>query len=237
MWQATGDGHEPLAFGWSQATGDEQKTLLEQGAGFLLYRLAFTRAAARVFVFGRRSAALQRRLGGGQTLTPFRHGFQDPLRELLDDMKGTELMGHLPKNCADRFGIEGRTIGGDPLEHQVALLQGPLQTPQKRFDILMTRIVVEDLIENPLVLPIVDGREDTIGALIEFIGSYVTRKGLKRPVQKRTGQVPLRLFFPQPRPSFGGSQRAQTLGDRARGASSRGGRACYLRPRDAPPSP
>src|SRR6266568_9521166 len=45
--QATGDGHTPLALGGSQATGDEQKPLLEQGVDLLLYRRAFTREAAR----------------------------------------------------------------------------------------------------------------------------------------------------------------------------------------------
>src|SRR5438093_7947976 len=99
----------------------------------------------------------------------------------------------------------------------------------------MVWIVIEDLIENPFVRPVVDCRENAIGALIEFIGRYVPRKGLQCPVQKRTGHMSLRLFFPPPRPSFGGSQRAQTRGDRARGASSRGGRACDLRPPDATP--
>src|SRR6266566_8574496 len=71
--------------------------------------------------------------------------------------------------------------------------------------------------------------------LIECIGSDVTREGLQRPVQQRTAHVSLRLFFPQPRPSFGGSQRAHTRGDHARDASSRGGGAGSLRPPDAPP--
>src|SRR5712691_6599941 len=122
-----------------------------------------------------------------------------------------------------------------PLERQIALIQGRFQAPKKRVDIVMARIVIEDLIQNPFVLSIVDGRQYAIGPLIEFIDSHIARKGLKRPVQKRTAHLTLRLFSPQPRPSFGSWQRAQTHGDRATGASWQGGRASRFLPPGAPP--
>jgi hypothetical protein len=37
---------------------------------------------------------------------------------------------------ADRFGIELRAIGRDPLQGQLSLIQSCLQTPKKRFDIV-----------------------------------------------------------------------------------------------------
>ena len=70
----------------------------------------------------------------------------------------------------------------------------------------MVRIVIKDLIQNPFVLPVVDGREHTIGPLIEFIGRHVARKGLQRPVQKRTAHVSLRLFFPRLCPILDGGK-------------------------------
>ena len=79
-------------------------------------------------------------------------------------MEGTQLMGHCPKDRADRFGIERRAIGRDPFECQIALIQGCFQAPKKRVDLVMARIMIEDLIQNPFVLSIVDGRQDAIGA-------------------------------------------------------------------------
>ena len=90
-------------------------------------------------------------------------------------------MGHLAKDCADRIGIESRAIGRDPLECQVARIESRLQTPKKRFDIPVTLIVIEHLIQHPLILPIVNSREHSIATLIEFIDSRIARKRLKCP--------------------------------------------------------
>ena len=116
--QTTRDEQEPFAFARLQATLDEQEAILEQITDFLLDAFAFACQSARLFVFGRRSAALQLGLGLGQALTLFGHRFQDPFGQFLDDMEGTKLMGHLAKDLADRLGIERRAIGRDPLERQ-----------------------------------------------------------------------------------------------------------------------
>jgi hypothetical protein len=71
-------------------------------------------------------------------------------------MEGTNLMRYLAKDRADRLRIERRAIRRDTLEHQVTIRQGRFQTPQKSRDVVMIGIVIEDLIENPFVLPIVD---------------------------------------------------------------------------------
>ena len=65
--------------------------------------------------------------------------------QLLEDMEGTNLMRHLAKDCADRLRIERRAIGRDPFEGQIARIQGLLQAPKKRFDIIMVRIVIQPL--------------------------------------------------------------------------------------------
>jgi len=107
-----------------------------------------------------------------------------------------------------------------PLSAKLRSSKAAFKRPRKRVDIVVARIVIEDLIQNPFVLPIVDGRQDARGALIEFIDSHIARKGLKSPVQKMYCPSDLAPFFPQPLPSFGSWQRAQTRGDRARGCQS-----------------
>lgn len=235
MRQATGDGQEPWAFGRRQATSDAHTTLLEPLADVLVQRRALTREAARGFGCGRRSAARHRGRGGGHTCTRCGHRCHAPVRPRCDARKGTALLGHLPTNGAERCGRARRALGRAPLERHVALRQGLRHTPHQRFALLRTRIVIEDRRAQPFVRPSVDGREDARGARRACIGSDVPRHGLQCPVQPRTGPGSLRLFFPQPRPRCGGSPRAHTRGARARGASARGGRACALRPPDAPP--
>ena len=44
--------------------------------------------------------------------------------------------------------------------------------------------------------------EHTVGALVEFIGRDIARKGLKCPIQKRAVKLALGLFFPRLQPSF-----------------------------------
>src|SRR5437899_6224404 len=73
----------------------------------------------------------------------FGHCSQDPLRQLLEDMEGTNLMRHLAKDRADRLGRERRTIRRDALECQVTILQGRFHTPPKGRDVVMGGIVIE----------------------------------------------------------------------------------------------
>ena len=226
----TGDGQEPLAFRWCQVALDEHKAILEHGTDFLVDIFAFACQSARLFVCGRWASSLGLRLGLAQAFALCGHRAQDPVGQILDDREETKLIGPLPTDLADRFGIECRAIGRDPLERPAALIQGRLQTPKKRCDIVMMRSVIEAGLPHPLVLPLLDGREHTGRALRECIDSRIARKRLKRPLQKGTAHVPLRLFFPQPRPSFGSWRKAQRRGDRATDARWQAGRARALRP-------
>ena len=119
-------------------------------------------------------------------------------------MKLAQLMRHPTKDLGEGLGIERRAIGGDTPQCQVTRLQSAFEPTEKSSDVLVGGIVVSDVIEEALVTAIIDRGENAEGTVIEFIGSDVARKGFQRPVQKRTAHVPLRLFFPQPPPSFGG---------------------------------
>ena len=163
------------------------------------------------------------------------HRFQDAFGQFFDDMERTNLMRYLPKDLADRFGRQLRTIRRDPFEGPSSFIQSCLETTKKRVEVGVARIVVEHRRQHPLVLPIVHRRQHAVRPLIEFINRGIARKRLKGPLQKRATDMPLCLFFPQPPPNFGSWQRGQTRGDRARGANWPGGRASYLRPPPAPP--
>ncbi len=234
--QATREVPKPLAFRWRQSACDEHKAVVEYLTDFLLHRCALTRHTAGRFVCGRRSATPQRGCGRGQAGALCGHRFHDPLGQVLDDMEGAELMAHLTKDRADRFGIQRRAIGRAPLECEGAIIHRRLEAPQKDGEVVMSGIVIEDRRAHPFVLPIVDGREHTGGPLREFIGRHVARKRRKRPVQKRAVPLPLRLFFPPPPSTAAGWHRGQTRGGRATDASWRGGKGGRLRPPGVPPS-
>ena len=109
-------------------------------------------------------------------------------------------MRNLPTDLPDRLGRARGTIGGDPGQGSLALIQGPLQTPQKGDDIVMARIVIAPLVEHPCALPGVDRREHTVRPVVECIDRHVARKRLKRPMQECTVRVALRLFPPASTP-------------------------------------
>src|SRR4030095_4141657 len=150
-------------------------------------------------------------------------------------MKRTDLMRDIPEHLHEGCGRECGAIGREAEEGQVAYCQGCVQTPEKGPDILVGGIVIQDVIEDPLVAAIIDRGKNAEGTIIEFIGGYIARKIRQRPVQEVGVHARLRLFSPPPRPSSGWSQRAQRRGGRATGANSPGGRANHLRPRAAPP--
>ena len=122
----------------------------------LWHLLAFARPVPRRVLVGCRSTALHLGLGLGQACTLLRHRSQDALGQVLDDMEETTLRQHRPTDLADRRGIERRTIGCDPLEHHIALRQDGLEAPQKRGDVVLSGIVLQDCLQHPFILPILD---------------------------------------------------------------------------------
>src|SRR5215831_7373360 len=152
-------------------------------------------------------------------------------------MKPTDLMRHLPEHLREGHVIKRRAIGRDTQEGQVTCRQGRFESPEKRPDVIVVRIVIQDVVEDALVAAIIDCRENTEGTIIHFIGGDIARKIRQGPVKEVWVQARLRLFSPPPRPSSGSWQRGQRRGGRARGASSPGGRAGRLRPPAVPPDP
>src|SRR5215813_3493573 len=150
-------------------------------------------------------------------------------------MKRTDVMRDIPKHLHEGGGIEGRAIGREAAEGQVTCRQGRFEPLEKGPDILVGGIVIQDVIEDPLIAAIIDGEQNTEWTIIEFIGNHIARKICQRPVKEISVHARLRLFSPQPRPSSEWSQKAQRRDGRATSANSLCGRANRPRPQVAPP--
>src|SRR5215471_14407779 len=146
-------------------------------------------------------------------------------------------MPYAAKNLRQGRRIEGGAIRRDAQQCQGACRQGRFEPPEKRPDVLVGGIVIQDLVEEALVAAMIDGREYAAGAVIELIGSHIPRKISQGPVQEGGVHARLRLFSPPPRPRSGWWHRGQRRGGRARGANARAGRAGHLRPPAVPPDP
>src|SRR5262252_8212324 len=146
-------------------------------------------------------------------------------------------MRDLPEHLYEGGGIERRAIGRDTEEGQVACRQGRFESLEKRPDVVVGGIVIQDVREDPLVAAISDRREHTERSVLELIGGHIARKVCQGPVKEGLVQARLRLFSPQPPPSSASSQKEQRHDGRARGANSQAGRAGRLRPPAVLPDP
>ena len=88
-------------------------------------------------------------------------------------MKLAALMLHLPEHRPEGCRIERRAIGRDAQQRQVACCEGRLQPTEKRPDVVVGGIVIQDVIEEALVAAVIDGGEYAEGTVIEFIGSNI----------------------------------------------------------------
>jgi hypothetical protein len=81
-------------------------------------------------------------------------------------MGGADLVRDLAEDRGDRLGIQRRAVGGDPLEGQLAGLQGPPEVAEEGRDVRLSRVVVQDLVGDPLEGAVIDDREDAERAVI-----------------------------------------------------------------------
>jgi len=88
-------------------------------------------------------------------------------------MKRTDVMRDIPEHLYEGGGRERRAIGRDTEEGQVACRQGRVESLEKRPDVVVGGIVIQDVIEDPLVAAIIDRREHTARSVIELIGGHI----------------------------------------------------------------
>ena len=81
------------------------------------------------------------------------------------------------------------------------------------------RVVVEDLVTQPLEAAVVDDRQDAEGAVIQLVRGDVSREAVEGPIEV-VGPDPVgRLFSPRPPPSSGWWRKGRRRDGRARGAN------------------
>jgi hypothetical protein len=201
-------------------TPDEQVTVLEQITDLLLDPLLATGGTPG----GLRSGTAPPQLGGvgRQAVAQPGHGTEDRLGDFLEDVECAELMRHVAEDRGDRLGIERRAVGGDPLEDQSSRLQRGVEAAEERLDVHVGRVVVEDLIDEPLEGAVVADREDAERAVIQLVGGDGSREVRQGPIEVLRVDPPRRLFPPRPRPSSGSWRRGRRRGAHARGSSWRG---------------
>ncbi|MEJ7640303.1 MAG: recombinase family protein [Singulisphaera sp.] len=157
--------------------------------------------------------------GGGEGSGPEETPVSSGARLRSDGVEGAKLMRHFTENGGDRPGIERRAVGRDPLEGKAPRLQGRVESAQERLDVRVGRVVIEDLVDEPLEGAVVDDREDAEGPVIQFIGSDVAREVRQGPVEIVGVDPSRRLFPPRPRPNSGSLRRGRRRGAHARGSN------------------
>ena len=70
-----------------------------------------------------------------------------------------------------------------PLRVKPRVCEGRVESAEERLDVLVRRIVIEDLVGEPLEGAVVDDREDAEGSVIQLVGSDVAREVRQSPVE------------------------------------------------------
>ena len=123
--------------------------------------------------------------------------------QLRQDVEATNLVLHLAESRGNRLRIQLRTVGGNPLEARPAVGQGGLEPLEERLDILVSRVVVEHLVAQPLEGAVIDDRQDAEGAIVQLVGGDVPGEAVKGPIEVVGSDAIGRLFSPWPRSSSG----------------------------------
>jgi hypothetical protein len=207
--------------------------MLKQVSHFLIDPLAASGCAAGRG--RRRTPATELRFGGGQLLADFGYRTQYRLRQFLQDVKLAELVWHIPENLRNRLGIQRRTVGRDALKRQSALVECRLKRAEETFDVGACGIVIQNLVADSPERVVVDDREDTKWAVVQFVGRDVSGELSQHGVEVLSGDVLLCLFSPRTPPSSGWWKKGQRRGGLSRDANWPLGMAARPPPPVVPP--
>src|SRR6516165_592571 len=196
---------------------DEEMTMLEQVADLPLQVPASPGLPLRLQCAG--PPARELRLLRGQVLADRSDGVEDGLGQLGQDVTATNLVLDRAEDLGNRLRIQLRTVGGDPLEAQPAARQGGLEPPEERLDIPVSRVVVEDLVAEPLEDAVVNDRQDAEGTVVQLVRGDVSGEAVESPIEVGRSDLIGRLFSPWPPPSSGWWRRGRRPDGRARGAN------------------
>src|ERR1700722_10505254 len=158
---------------------DEEVPVLEQITGLTLDPLLAARGLLRSLGGG--TTPWQLGSAGRQGLAQLGHGGEDRLVQVAKDVERAELMRHVTEDRGNRLRVQLRAVGRDPLHSQPARLQGRVEAAKERLDVALGRIVVKDLVGEPLEGAVINDREDGEWAVIQLVGSDEAREVRQRP--------------------------------------------------------
>jgi len=93
-------------------------------------------------------------------------GLENGFREFRQDVELTDLMLDRAEHLDDGSRIERRAVGRDALNLQPSGDQGLLKPPEEPQDVFFGRVVVEDLVQEPLEAVVVDNRQDAVWPVV-----------------------------------------------------------------------
>lgn len=225
--QAAGDSPESLLVGGRQMVLDEQMTMVEQ-VGDLAFDPFLGGNQFSMSPRGPSPADL--RQGGLQVPTSLGYGMQDGLGQFCQDVELADLVRDRAEDLGNGGWVQWRTVGGDASQAQAASLQCLLEPLKELGDVFGRRVVIKDLVEQPLEPMVVYDRQDAIRPIVQFVRRDVAGEVGQNRIQVFMGDVFFGPFFPPPPPSSEGWRTGQRRGGHARGANWRSDRANRLRP-------
>jgi hypothetical protein len=154
-----------------------------------------------------RPTTLPSRLTSGQRFPHLGHGPQDGLGQFLENMEFADLVRHVVEHRTQRLRIKRRTIGGDAQQGQFTVVQRLLESAQERLDVLVIRIVIEHLVDEPLKGAVVDDGQDSERTVIQFVGGDVAGEVSQGPIEVVAVHLIGRLFPPGLYPVLDGGVR------------------------------
>jgi hypothetical protein len=75
-------------------------------------------------------------------------------------------------------------------------VNGHLKASEKAPDVLVGRVVIEDLIEEPFEPAVIDNGQHTEGPVVEFVGGDIAREVIERPSEVIPRYSRCRFFSP-----------------------------------------
>jgi hypothetical protein len=180
---------------------DEEMTMLEQVPDF---PIEVPPPPDLPFRFRRDGTpAGELRLLRRQALAGLSDGTEDCLVQFREDVEPANLMFGGAEDLGNRLRIQLRAVGGDPAKGQPAAGQGRPEAAEESPDIPPSRVVVEDLVAQPLEGAVIDDGQDAEGPVVEFISGDVPGEAVEGPIEVIVPDAMGRLFPPWPPPSSG----------------------------------
>jgi hypothetical protein len=163
---------DPLLLG-SQRPYDKEVSVLEKTCNSALKPLLLGCSSSG---FRRGSATREFGLKFFQLSACLSQSLEDRSIDLLDDVELAELVRNITKDFGDGFRVERRAVGSDSSKNQSAEIKDEFEVAKEPRNVLVRRIVVEDLIGEPSELSVVNNGEHTEGTVIQFVRCDIPRK-------------------------------------------------------------